>query len=235
MKKIIAGALASVALVGVAQAATILTSSQTVNFGGTTDFTQANTFQLFDSTQGTLQSITITDAYGYTSNLTVTNGASSSSNGSANTKSSLTLSSTTSGVSSVISTLLGGSHVLKPIGDEVDYNLNAGATMTGASNASNVSYSANDTTASDLAYFTMSGGGTANITGTTFTQTLLANTGGNTTASQQTSGSGTFTIVYNYVAAASTVPEPATWAMMLMGFGFVGYGMRRRNAVAIFN
>lgn len=28
------------------------------------------------------------------------------------------------------------------------------------------------------------------------------------------------------VAAAGAVPEPSTWAMMLIGFGFVGYGMR---------
>jgi hypothetical protein len=30
-------------------------------------------------------------------------------------------------------------------------------------------------------------------------------------------------------AAASAVPEPTTWAMLLMGFGAVGYSMRRRN------
>ena len=29
--------------------------------------------------------------------------------------------------------------------------------------------------------------------------------------------------------AASPVPEPMTWAMMLMGFGAVGYAMRRRK------
>ncbi|MFD1788149.1 cistern family PEP-CTERM protein [Sphingomonas floccifaciens] len=29
----------------------------------------------------------------------------------------------------------------------------------------------------------------------------------------------------------SAVPEPATWAMMMLGFGVVGYGMRRRTAV----
>jgi hypothetical protein len=28
------------------------------------------------------------------------------------------------------------------------------------------------------------------------------------------------------------VPEPATWAMMLMGFGAVGFGMRRRKSAA---
>ena len=33
--------------------------------------------------------------------------------------------------------------------------------------------------------------------------------------------------------AASAVPEPATWAMMLIGFGAVGYSLRRRSAYRI--
>ena len=33
--------------------------------------------------------------------------------------------------------------------------------------------------------------------------------------------------------AANAVPEPATWAMMLMGFGAVGYSMRRRSTVKL--
>lgn len=31
-------------------------------------------------------------------------------------------------------------------------------------------------------------------------------------------------------AAAAAVPEPATWAMFILGFGVLGYGLRRRNA-----
>jgi hypothetical protein len=31
-------------------------------------------------------------------------------------------------------------------------------------------------------------------------------------------------------AAVSAIPEPATWGMMLVGFGAVGYSMRRRSA-----
>ena len=32
------------------------------------------------------------------------------------------------------------------------------------------------------------------------------------------------------VAVTSPVPEPATWAMLLSGFGMIGYGLRRRSA-----
>jgi hypothetical protein len=38
---------------------------------------------------------------------------------------------------------------------------------------------------------------------------------------------GTLTIS----AATAAVPEPATWAMMIAGFGAVGYAMRRRQKV----
>lgn len=31
-------------------------------------------------------------------------------------------------------------------------------------------------------------------------------------------------------AATAAVPEPATWAMMLLGFGAIGFGMRRRRS-----
>jgi hypothetical protein len=30
-----------------------------------------------------------------------------------------------------------------------------------------------------------------------------------------------------------TVPEPATWTMMLLGFGAIGFAMRRRKARAL--
>lgn len=31
-------------------------------------------------------------------------------------------------------------------------------------------------------------------------------------------------------AAVNAVPEPATWAMFILGFGVLGFGLRRRNA-----
>ncbi len=30
-------------------------------------------------------------------------------------------------------------------------------------------------------------------------------------------------------ASAAAVPEPATWAMMIFGFGIIGYATRRRR------
>ena len=43
-------------------------------------------------------------------------------------------------------------------------------------------------------------------------------------------GNGTLTI--SPVAVTGAVPEPATWAMMLVGFGAVGGALRRRQKVA---
>jgi hypothetical protein len=42
-----------------------------------------------------------------------------------------------------------------------------------------------------------------------------------------TTGTGTFTGTATFTAA---VPEPATWATFLLGFGFLGLGLRRRSA-----
>ena len=44
------------------------------------------------------------------------------------------------------------------------------------------------------------------------------------------SQTGGFAVVDNVQWASSAVPEPATWAMMLLGFGAIGFSLRRRNA-----
>jgi hypothetical protein len=46
-----------------------------------------------------------------------------------------------------------------------------------------------------------------------------------------TDNEGYFTLTTNGVAAGG-VPEPATWAMMLVGIGGLGAAMRRRNGLA---
>ena len=42
-------------------------------------------------------------------------------------------------------------------------------------------------------------------------------------------GNGAYGGQATFAPLSSAVPEPATWAMMIMGFGVVGYAMRRRR------
>ena len=42
-------------------------------------------------------------------------------------------------------------------------------------------------------------------------------------------GFGGIRLTYDYTPVAAAVPEPATWAMMLLGFAAVGYSIRRRR------
>ena len=38
-------------------------------------------------------------------------------------------------------------------------------------------------------------------------------------------------VIARFTAISSAVPEPATWAMMLFGFGAIGFSMRRRRSL----
>ncbi len=50
----------------------------------------------------------------------------------------------------------------------------------------------------------------------------------NRSASSSTQIGSDFTLTYNFAA----VPEPASWAMLILGFGLIGGAMRRRPAKA---
>ncbi len=54
--------------------------------------------------------------------------------------------------------------------------------------------------------------------------------GGADNVSVQFGTAGGVTSNFEVAAATGAVPEPATWAMMIMGFGLMGYSMRRRRA-----
>lgn len=88
------------------------------------------------------------------------------------------------------------------------------------------------------ASFTRSALGTSiNITGTgVFSNGVAADAAAGTFALAVSSQGGkASSTTFTYSANASTVsavPETATWAMMLAGFGAVGFAMRRRQKVA---
>ncbi|QNN66297.1 PEP-CTERM sorting domain-containing protein [Sphingomonas rhizophila] len=42
-----------------------------------------------------------------------------------------------------------------------------------------------------------------------------------------------FNLPVGAAPSVGAVPEPGTWAMMLMGFGAIGFGMRRKNNASL--
>ncbi|MBB3346711.1 MULTISPECIES: PEPxxWA-CTERM sorting domain-containing protein [unclassified Sphingomonas] len=46
-------------------------------------------------------------------------------------------------------------------------------------------------------------------------------------------GTVRYTLTYDYTPVGAAVPEPATWAMMVLGFGLAGAAIRRRRATGV--
>lgn len=66
-----------------------------------------------------------------------------------------------------------------------------------------------------------------------FTGSFTANSSLTTLAFNETAGGGNAGVFLDNVSVTGGVPEPTTWAMMLVGFGGLGVALRRRRAGAV--
>lgn len=66
-------------------------------------------------------------------------------------------------------------------------------------------------------------------TGSATDISILANVPNSIVVSGISRGNGSYGGNLTFIPTTSAVPEPATWAMMLFGFGAIGFGMRRRK------
>jgi hypothetical protein len=216
--KIITSLLAGgVLLIGLANDASALTETFSMvnpESSTLTDWTYGALFPQFNPALGTLQSVEIDLSATFTSTLTVENNAPTGSSGTVKTEVQFTLQDLGNDLTVPEVDLLSPNYA---------YSLGAGQGVTSGL-LSTSGTSANIYTAGAiLAEF--KGGGNISLNASTFTQTLLANRGGNTGAGQVTNASLTGDVIYNYI---QPVPEPATMALAGLG-GLAMVLMRRRG------
>jgi hypothetical protein len=183
-----------------------------------TDWTGSLSFPMFNSALGTLTEVDMTLNGAMQTTLTVINGSPDSSSGSANTEVRMRVQDA-------------GNNFSPPQIDFFSpafaYSLAGGGSVTSGLLTKTASDSEVYTLSAILAEF--NGPGTIVLPASTFTQTLLANTGGNTAASQVTQADLTGTVTYHYTPVPT--PEPSTLALFgAAALGLLACARRRRVA-----
>jgi hypothetical protein len=169
-------------------------------------------FPQFNPSLGTLLSVELDLSSSLSTTLTVTNTGDSGSSGNATTELQMTVQDAGDNLAPYFT-------VYSP---SFPYSLGAGGSTGSGLLTANGGSDNTYTSAPVLAEFT--GYGDTGLSGSTFTQTLLANTGGNTNSSQVTDASLTGTVTYTY-----SVPEPASLGLILAAVPLLA-ARRRRHA-----
>ncbi len=179
-----------------------------------TDWTSSLGFQQFNSSLGTLTSVEIDLSSSFTTTINVMNNSESGSSGTAQTEVQLTVQDAGLNLNAP---------ELDLVGPTFSYSLGAGGNATSGLLSKSGMDDETYNTAPILAEFT--GAGNITLNAYTFTQTLLANTGGNTSASQVTDAGLTGQVIYTFTPA----PEPSTFALLALGLGVLPFLRRRRQ------
>lgn len=254
MKKLmlVAVALAGMASTG-ASAQSVLTQNivfgpRTADVSGVTGLTTNGgvlPFFFFDSRVGTLNSITFATSYSFTSATIVSNRSTTMATGTAGIQSAAQFSADDTGITAALNRAVNTASTtgttLSPaaynlVGNQSSYSLAPGTSSLPLLSAASGSTSFTDTNAANLAAFTRTGTFSYNPLITTLTTVVGSNSGGSVTYAPLTTFTGTLTISYNITPLAGggptpgpgAVPEPASWAVMLLGFGAIGAVLRRR-------
>lgn len=198
-----------------AMAASISYTTSTPVPYSTTDWTSNLLFQKFNPSIGALYQVDITINAAIKTTLTITNDAASSSTGYAKTEMVVT-------VTDPLALVSIAPDLLSPA---FNYNLAPGQQVVSGLLTKSGSDMGSWTDAAVLAEFT--GAGDISMLAGTYTQTLLANTGGNTAASQVTQAMATGTVTYYY---NEIVPEPTSLSILGSALlGTLAFARRRRS------